>query len=62
MSYEYGGDWGKKAISAKEQIKNGVAADFPLDELLSYGITKNDIITDSSPGAMRVRQVRSLYL
>lgn len=40
VSYEYGGDWGKESYSAKEQIKNGVAADFPLDELLSYGITK----------------------
>lgn len=62
VSYEYGGDWGKESYSAKEQIKNGVAADFPLDELLSYGITKNDISLTQAPAPCELDKLDPFYL
>ena len=38
-----------ETYSAKGQIENGVAVRLPKEELLSYGVTENDLILTEAP-------------
>lgn len=41
----------RRPIPAKGQIENGVAVEFPKEELLSYGVSENDLILTEAPSA-----------
>ncbi len=43
VSLTYGGDFADDTYSAKEQLKNGVALNMPLNELVGDGVTEDDL-------------------
>lgn len=49
VSYEYGGGDGVETYSAKDILKNGVASDIDISELLKVGLSLNDLYLISPP-------------
>lgn len=62
VSYEYGGNAGDETYSAKAQMKNGVASDMPLEELLVDGITENDLAMLEAPSMEELDKLDPFYL
>ena len=51
-----------RTYSAKGQIENGVAVGFPKEELLSYGVTENDLILTEAPSAEELAKLDPFYM
>ena len=49
VSFEYGGCSDKETYSAMDQIENGVAVGFPMEELVGDGVTENDLSLTLAP-------------
>lgn len=62
VSYEYGGRWGDETYSAKNQIKNGVAMDVSENELISYGVSENEISLTKAPNSEDLERLDPFYL
>lgn len=62
VSYEYGGEHGKETYSAKNQILNGVAVDTPMEELLEFGVTENEIALTKAPKTEELNKLDPFYL
>lgn len=55
VSFEYGGCSDKETYSAMDQIENGVAVGFPMEELVGDGVTENDLSLTLAPSAEDAR-------
>lgn len=62
VSYEYGGADAKETYSAKEQLKNGVASDIPLEELLDENILESDLGMVIAPDDEGLDRLEPVYL
>jgi len=62
VSFEYGGTAGEDTYSAKNQIFNGVASDIAKEELLSYGISENDLALTETPSKEELDRLDPIYL
>lgn len=62
VSFEYGGNADEETYSARGQIENGVAVGFPKEELLSYGVTENDLALTEAPTAEELARLDPFYL
>ena len=62
VSFEYGGNADEETYSAKGQIENGVAVEFPKEELLSYGVSENDLILTEAPSAEELAKLDPFYM
>lgn len=62
VSYEYGGHGAVETPSAKEQIKNGVASDMPMEDLLIDGITAKDLTLCQPPSEEEMEGLEPIYL
>ena len=51
VSFEYGGNADKETYSAMDQIDHGVAVGFPMEELIGYGVTENDLRLTPAPSS-----------
>ncbi len=52
----------KETYSAKNQILNGVAADVPLDELLEFGVSEDEIALTKAPAISELEKLDPFYL
>ncbi len=62
VSYEYGGEGSEETYSAKEILKNGVASDIPLDELLDDAIRIQDLSMTVAPTKEELDKLDPIYL
>ena len=62
VAYEYGGEGAIDTYSAKDQIKNGVAAGLEVEDVLVNGITKKDLNFFSPPQAEDLDKLEPIYL
>lgn len=62
VSYEYGGTDGDETYSAREILKNGVASDIPLEELLDDEVSKKDLYMTIAPSREDLDRLDPIYL
>jgi N-acetyl sugar amidotransferase len=62
VSYEYGGADNKETYSAREILKNGVASDIPMEELLGEGIGEKDLCMTAAPSREELDSLDPVYL
>ncbi len=62
VSFEYGGNADEETYSARGQIENGVAVGFPEEELLSYGVSANDLALTKAPTAEELARLDPFYM
>lgn len=62
VSFEYGGNAGEESYSARNQVSNGVASDFSDEELMSFGVEKNDLAMIQSPTKEELEKLDPIYL
>lgn len=62
VSYTYGGNAGEDTYSAKSQISNGVASDVSEEELLSFGVSKEDLALTQAPSKDELDRLDPIYL
>ena len=62
VSYEYGGEAGEETYSARNQIKNGAASDVSKEELLSFGVTENDLAMLEAPSKEELNRLDPIYI
>lgn len=62
VSYEYGGNNGEESYSAREQINNGVASGFSNEELLSFGVSPDDLVMLEAPSEEELSKLEPIYL
>lgn len=62
VSYEYGGVDSVETYSAREILKNGVAADIALEELLDEEITEKDLSMTIAPSKDELDKLDPIYL
>lgn len=62
VSYEYGGNAGEESYSAREQMNNGVASEISDEELISYGLSRNDLALLQSPSQEELNRLDPIYL
>lgn len=62
VGYEYGGADAVETYSAKEILKNGVASDIQLNELVDGVITEKDLYMTMPPSKEEIDQLNPIYL
>lgn len=62
VSYEYGGTDAEETYSAKGILKNGVASDIPMSELLDEEITEQDLCMTIAPTEEELDRLDPIYL
>ena len=62
VSFEYGGCSDKETYSAMDQIENGVAVGFPMEELVGDGVTENDLSLTLAPSAEERAKLDPFYM
>lgn len=62
VGYEYGGTDAVETYSAREILKNGVASDIPMSELLDDEITENDLSMIVAPSIEELDRLDPIYL
>ena len=62
VSFTYGGNIEEDTYSAKDQISNGVASDVSEEELLSFGVTKDDLALTQAPPMEELERLDPIYL
>ena len=62
VSYTYSGNAGEDTYSAKNQIFNGVASDVSEEELLSFGVSKEDLALTEAPSESELERLNPIYL
>lgn len=62
VSWEYGGDGGNETYSAKDQLKNGVAVDYPMEEILTSGVSENELSLIKAPEPDALDMLDPFYL
>ena len=63
VSYEYGGEHAMDIYSAKDQLKNGVAADVDEDELINKaGVTEQDLSLTHAPSKKELDKLDPVYI
>lgn len=62
VSYEYGGNSGEESYSAREQLENGVASGVSEEELLSFGLEKNDLAFLDAPTKEEMQRLDPIYI
>lgn len=62
VSYEYGGEDAEETYSAKMILKNGVAMDIPLDELLDDKVREEDLYLTEAPKKIEIDKLEPIYL
>ncbi|WP_317367060.1 N-acetyl sugar amidotransferase [uncultured Tyzzerella sp.] len=64
VSFEYGGQDEKEVYSAREILKNGVASDIPMEELVDekLGITEKDLYLTIAPTKEELDKLDPIYL
>lgn len=62
VSYEYGGPGAAETYSARDQISNGVASDFSLEQLVAYGVDDRDLSLTIAPDASDLASLDPFYL
>lgn len=63
VSYEYGGTDYEETYSAKDQLKNGVASDIDIDELLQInGITEQALELTKAPSKEQMEFLEPMYV
>ena len=62
VGYEYGGSDFEETYSAKGLLKNGVASDIPLDELIGDGVEKENLVYINPPSDAALDQLDPIYL
>jgi len=62
VSYEYGGVDAVESYSAKEILKNGVASDIPMEELLDEYITEKNLYLTLAPTKAEIDKLEPIYL
>ena len=62
VSFEYGGNADEETYSARDQIENGVAVGFPEEELLSYGVSPNDLALTKAPSPEDLKKLDPFYM
>ena len=62
VSFEYGGCSDQETYSAMDQIENGVAVGFPLEELVGDGVTENDLCLTMAPSAEERARLDPFYM
>lgn len=63
VSYEYGGADYEETYSAKDQLKNGVASDIPIDELINAtGVSVQSLEMTKAPSHEEMDKLDPIYL
>lgn len=62
VGYEYGGAGAVETYSAREILKNGVAADIPMEELLDDEVTEQDLCMTIGPTHEELDKLDPIYL
>ena len=62
VSFEYGGGNDKETYSAMDQIENGVAVGFPMEELIGDGVTEKDLSLTLAPDAEELKKLDPFYM
>ena len=62
VSYEYGGTDAIETYSARNIIKNGVASDIPLQELVDNTISEEDLYMTEAPSQDELNKLDPIYL
>lgn len=62
VSFEYGGNEDEESYSARNQISNGVASGFSKEELLSFGVTEEDLAMTEAPSPEELARLEPIYL
>ena len=62
VSHEYGGTDEKETYSARDILKNGVASDIPIDELLDDEIKREDLYLTMAPSVEEISKLDPIYL
>lgn len=62
VSYEYGGTDAEETYSAKNILKNGVASDIPMKELLDENINAKDLYLTIAPEYKELESLEPIYL
>ncbi len=64
VSYEYGGKDNKEVYSARDILKNGVASDIPMEELVdnNLGIYEKDLYLTIAPTEEEINKLDPIYL
>lgn len=62
VSYEYGGVDSVETYSAREILKNGVASDIPMEELIDDKITEQDLFMTLAPTKEELDRLDPIYL
>lgn len=64
VSFEYGGYDSEETYSAREILKNGVASDIPMEELVDekLGITEKDLYLTLAPSEEELNKLDPIYL
>lgn len=62
VSYEYGGVNDKETYSAREQVFNGVAPDISLDELVTAGVSRDELAYLEAPSRGLLNKLEPIYL
>ncbi len=62
VGYEYGGEGAIDTFSAKDQIKNGVAAGLEMEDVLVNGITEKDLNFFQPPVQEELDKLEPIYL
>ena len=64
VSYEYGGKDNKEIYSARDILKNGVASDIPMEELVDneLGISEKDLYLTIAPTEEEINKLDPIYL
>ena len=62
VSFEYGGNDDEESYSARNQINNGVASGFSKEELMSYGVSEDDLAMLDAPSSEELEKLEPIYL
>lgn len=62
VSFTYGGNVSEDTYSAKNQICNGVASDVSEEELLSFGVSLEDLALTQAPTMEELERLDPIYL
>lgn len=62
VSFTYGGNAEEDTCSAKNQILNGVASDISEEELLSFGVSKEDLAFINAPSKEELDRLNPIYM
>ena len=62
VSFEYGGVDSEETYSAREILKNGVASDIPIEELIDEEIMEKDLCMISAPSYEELDWLEPIYL